>query len=423
LHEPPTKEIVLTALHSAPEADADNEMIVDGVLSFARRYVQPLWEKHSDVLEDPRKAYEEDGSPSGAVVDLRRRTRMAAAEAGYYTLFAPAELGGGAQGATVSFLLYEALFREFGPGRTLLEDVVGKWNRGPSGLISHFSDALRADLSDDLMSGRKTFCFALSEPDAGSDAWALKTRAVRVDGGWRINGVKQWISDSPYADYALVFAVTDDELRGRREGGISAFFVPMDDPGAQVSSVIKLFGEIGGSRAILNFDDVVVPDSAVVGLLDHGLDIARSGVSLGRMHNAGRAVGTAQWALAQAVEYSQVRKTFGKLISSHQAIQFKLADSAMEIYAGHTMALDCARRIDAGKKVDKQLAMVKAYTCDMSFEVLDRCIQIHGGMGLTNDARLVDGWHSQRVSRLADGSAEIMRRNVARALLRGDLGI
>lgn len=393
------------------------------MLSFARRFVQPLHERNRELLEDPRQSYTSDGRPSEAVVELRRQTRTAAARAGYYTLFAPEELGGGGQGAVVSFLLYEALFREFGPGRTLLEDVVGKWNRGPSGLISAFSDELRAAVSDELMSGNKTFCFALSEPDAGSDAWALATRARPVEGGWSITGVKQWISDSPYADYALVFAVTDDDLRGQRKGGISAFFVPMSAPGVQVSSVIKLFGEIGGTRAILTFDDVVVPDSSLVGVRERGLDLARTGVALGRMHNAGRAVGTAQWALAQATAYSQVRKTFGQLISSHQVIQFKLADSAIEIYAGHTMALDCARRIDAGEKVDKQLAMVKAFTCDMSFEVLDRAIQIHGGMGLTNDARLVDGWHSQRVSRLADGSAEIMRRNVARALLRGDLGI
>jgi acyl-CoA dehydrogenase len=404
-------------------ANSDAKLIVDGVLEFARRFVQPLMDKNADVLEDPRLTYAADGMPSAAVVDLRRQTRVAAAEAGYYTLFAPEEVGGAAQGAVVSYLLYEALFREFGPGRLLLEDVVGKWNRGPSGLIRFFSDDLKQQVSDDLLSGEKTFCFALSEPDAGSDAWALASRAIKVDGGWRITGVKQWISDSPYADYALVFAVTDDAERTAKKGGITAFFVPMRAEGVQVASVIKLFGEIGGTRAILSFDDVFVPDGAAVGTVGQGLELARMGVSLGRMHNAGRAVGTAQWALAKATEYSKVRKTFGQLISSHQAIQFKLADSAIEIYAGHTMAMDCAQRIDAGEKVDKQLAMVKAFTCDMSFEVLDRCIQIHGGMGLVNETRLVDGWHSQRVSRLADGSAEVMRKNVARALLRGDLGI
>ena len=408
---------------AVPVSEADVALIIDGVVSFARRFVQPLHDRNTALLDDPRAAYDLDGRPAPAVVELRRQTRTAAAEAGYYTLFAPEELGGGGQGAVMSFLLYETLFREFGPGRILIEDVVGKWNRGPSGLIRFFSDALRHEIAGDLMSGRTTFCFALSEPDAGSDAWALTTRAVRVASGWRITGVKQWISDSPYADHALVFAVTDDAARAARRGGITAFFVPMDAEGVEVASVIKLFGEIGGTRAILSFTEVFVPDSSVVGEEGAGLSLAKMGVSLGRMHNAGRAVGTAHWALARATEYAKVRKTFGELISSHQAIQFKLADSAIEIYAGHTMALDCARRIDAGEKADKQLAMVKAFTCDTSFEVLDRCIQVHGGMGLVNETRLVDGWHAQRVSRLADGSAEVMRRNVARALLRGDLDL
>jgi acyl-CoA dehydrogenase len=348
---------------------------------------------------------------------------MAAAEAGYYTLFAPTELGGGGQGALVSYMVYHALFHEFGPGRVLLEDPIGKWNRGPSGLIASFSEELREQVADGLLSGRDIFCFALSEPDAGSDSWALTTRAERTGGGWIINGVKQWISDSPYADHALVFASTDDELRKARKGGISAFLVPMDTPGVQVASVIKLFGEIGGTRAILTFDDVFVPDYTLVGLEGSGLNLARTGVSLGRMHNAGRAVGNARWALEKAVSYSQDRKTFGNALATYQAIQFMMADSAMEIYAAHTMAMDCARRIDAGEKVDKQLWMVKAYSCDISFAVLDRCVQIHGGMGLVNETRLVDGWQGQRVSRLADGSAEVMRRNVARSLLKGDLSL
>jgi len=398
-------------------------MIVEGLLSFYRQVIVPIEEANSEILQDPRRSFDLDGRPTREWAAVRRQARMAAAEAGYYTLFAPPELGGGGQGALVSYMAYHALFREFGPGRVLLEDSIGKWNRGPTGLIQHFSEELRSEVADGLLSGREIFCFALSEPDAGSDSWALTTRAEQKDGGWIINGTKQWISDSPYAEYALVFASTNDELKRARKGGISAFFVPMETAGVQVASVIKLFGEIGGTRAILTFDDVFVPSSALIGQLDAGLNLARTGVSLGRMHNAGRAVGNARWALEKAVSYSQDRKTFGNTLASYQAIQFMLADSAMEIYAAHTMAMDCARRIDGGDRVEKQLAMVKAYSCDMAFAVLDRCVQIHGGMGLVNETRLVDGWQGQRVARLADGSAEIMRRNVARSLLKGDLDL
>jgi acyl-CoA dehydrogenase len=403
--------------------ESDAQAIVGGLLAFVRQVIVPIEEAHAEVLQNPRRTFQEDGRPTREWSNARRQARMAAAEAGYYTLFAPPQLGGGGQGALVSYMAYNALFHEFGPGRVLIEDSIGKWNRGPSGIIGQFSEELRDIVGDDLLTGRQIFCFALSEPDAGSDAWALTTRAKPTEGGWILNGVKQWISDSPYAAHALVFASTDEEAKRARRGGISAFLVPMSSPGVQVASVIKIFGEIGGTRAILTFDDVFVPEYALVGEEGGGLELARTGVSLGRMHNAGRAVGTARWALQKAVEYAQDRKTFGQPIANYQAIQFMLADSAIEIYASHAMAVDCASRIDAGERLDKQLAMVKAYTCDMSFTVLDRCVQVHGGMGLVNETRLIEGWHAQRVSRLADGSAEIMRRNVARSLLRGDLAV
>jgi acyl-CoA dehydrogenase len=141
------------------------------------------------------------------------------------------------------------------------------------------------------------------------------------------------------------------------------------------------------------------------------------------MYNAGRSVGMSRWALALAADYAKSRKTFGHPIAEYQAIQFMLAECAIEIYAGYTMALDCARRLDAGEHVSKQLAMVKAYTCDTGFQIMDRCMQVHGGMGIVNETRIHAGWHQARISRIADGSAEIMRRNVARAILKGDLGL
>jgi acyl-CoA dehydrogenase len=135
------------------------------------------------------------------------------------------------------------------------------------------------------------------------------------------------------------------------------------------------------------------------------------------MYNASRSVGLARWALELAVEYAKARKSFGHPIADYQGVSFQLAESAMEIYAAKTMALDCARRLEAGDTAGRERAMVKAYSTEMCFRVYDRCMQVHGGMGLTNDVRLYDGWHQSRAIRIADGSGEIMRRNVARALL------
>ena len=174
-------------------------------------------------------------------------------------------------------------------------------------------------------------------------------------------------------------------------------------------------------RGILSFNDVFIPEGNLVGREGSGLRLATSGVTLGRMFNAGRAVGMSRWALEQATLYAQDRKTFGHVIASYQAIQFMLAECAIDIYASYTMALDCARRIDAGEKVDIQMAMVKAFTCEKSFDILDRCMQVHGGMGFVNETRLYEGWHTARISRVADGSSEIMRRNIAKSLLAGNL--
>jgi acyl-CoA dehydrogenase len=401
--------------------EEDIPFLIEGIFSFVRKVIEPLETEHAAVLTNPRVTYRDDGVPTPEYKEIRRSARVAAAKAGYYALFAPEAVGGGGVGATGMLLIYEALYREFGPGRALLGDVTGQWNRGPSSILSMFSPSLRATIAPRLMAGEEIFCFGLSEPDSGSDAWAMKTRAERVDGGWRINGTKQWISDSPYADYVLVFAVTDAEARDAHRGGISAFLVPMAQAGVELASAIRLFGEIGGMRGILTFDDVEVSDDDLVGVPGKALAIATAGVSLGRIYNAGRAVGTSRWALALAAEYANTRKTFGQTIGNYQAIQFMLADSMMEAYAAHTMALDCARKIDAGDRSAKRLAMVKAYACERSFEILDRCMQVHGGMGFVNETRLYAGWTQARVSRVADGSSEIMRRNIARAILRGDL--
>jgi acyl-CoA dehydrogenase len=405
----------------ADEEEVD--LIVDSLVTFVRREIVPIEERYRSVLDDQRSMYDERGWPVPDYKKARQSARMASAAAGYYALFAPADLGGGGQGSVLTLRAWEALYREFGPGRPLLDDVMGKWNRGPSGIIRGFSERLRTEVAPRLLNGEDIFCFGMSEPEAGSDARAMTTRAERTSDGWKINGVKQWISDSPYADHILLFAATDESLRSTRQAGLSSFFLPMDTPGLQVASVIQLFGEIGGLRGIITFDDVHVPNDALVGDVNNGLALAVEGVSLGRMYNAGRGVGMARWALAQATEYAKSRKTFGNAIADYQAIQFMLADSAMEIYAAWTMALDCARRLDAGEKLPKQLAMVKAYSTDVSFNVLDRCMQIHGGMGFVNELRIQAGWHQARISRIADGSAEIMRRNIARAVLAGDLGL
>ena len=283
------------------------------------------------------------------------------------------------------------------------------------------SDSLRESLLDGLVAGRVSMCFAMSEPDAGSDAWAMSTRAKPVAGGYLINGTKQWISNSPYADYAFVFAVTDHELRLARKGGVSCFVVSMNAPGVSIDSVIRLFGDQGGNEAILSFTDVFVSDEQLLGEINGGFSLALRGVGIGRTYNSARSVGMARWALEVATDYAKTRETFGRPISDYQAISFALADSAIDIHAARLMAFDLAERLDRGEPSVREMAMAKTFCVEACYRVYDRCMQICGGMGLTNEMRLFAGWHQARILRLADGSGEILRRTVAQRLLKGDI--
>jgi acyl-CoA dehydrogenase len=403
---------------SAP-VDPDHREILEGLRGFVDHEVAPLEEAHREVLEDPRRTYDTSGAYAPEVRELLRAVRTAAAAAGFYTMFAPEDVGGAGLGATPFFLAWEFLHRYCGPGRILPMQAIAHWAAGPGPVLRGFGPSLRP-VHEAINDGRELMCFALSEPDAGSDVWNMSTSAVADGEDWLITGTKQWITNSPIADHALVFAVTDPELKRARRGGITAFLVPTSSPGFRVDSVIKLFGSVGSNEAIISFDAVRVPSTSVVGELHQGFGVAVDGVSLGRLFNAARSVGLAAWALDAAASYAASRSTFGHVIADYQGVSFPLADSAMELYAARSMGLDAAGRIEAGLKATLQVDMAKGYAVEMCHRVYDRAMQVHGGMGFTSELRLYEGWHHSRILRVADGSAEILRRNIARRIVRGD---
>lgn len=401
--------------------ETDYADLVEGIQGFIKSEVVPLEDANRELFENSRLTFDERGGYSKPVLDLFRQVRETSAKAGYYAMFAPESVGGEELGALALFSVWEGLSQFAGPGRLLSEQVIGHWTSGPSFLLGEVHPTLRDGVIEEVMSGAATVCFGMSEPDAGSDAWAMSTRAVRDGDGWVLNGTKQWISNSPHAKYAFVWAVTDEEMKRSRKGGITLFLVPTDTPGFQVDSVLRLFEHVGGNESILSLTDVRIPDENVVGTLNQGFALALRGVSNGRMYNAGHCVGMARWALETATRYTGVRKAFGKPIGDYQGVSFQLADCAMDIYASKTMSVDCARRLDRGERALKELNMVKAYTTEACFRVFDRCMQVCGAMGLTNEMRFVSGWHFARMVRIADGTDEVMRRNIANSLRKGDL--
>jgi acyl-CoA dehydrogenase len=399
------------------------DSVIEGLGEFVDRVIVPLEEANAEIFDNPRKLYDDDGRYCKEVIALMRTARMKSAEAGYYTMFCPESIGGGGLGRLQEYRAWEYLFHRYGPGRILPYQTLSHWTCGPNVLGQYLARDGQADLVAALMDGSRTLCFAMSEAEAGSDAWEMRSTATADGDLWVINGTKQWISNSPHATDVAVFCVTDDKARRSRKGGITCFLVPVSSPGFSIDSIIRLYGHVGGNESMMSFTNVEVGDDSIIGTEGDGFRLAIEGVSRGRMYNAGRCVGLARWALERTVAYARERRTFGRPISEYQAVSFMLADCALDIYTAKQISEHCARGLEGGPEAAwiKEVALSKMHSTEMCHRVYDRCMQIHGGMGLANETKLYDGWMQSRTVRIADGTTEILKRTIATRVLKGDL--
>ena len=394
--------------------------LCDGLGDFLKAEVIARHERHHDLLSNGRHTYDENGRYVEEVIEIIRDVRMAAAKAGYYNMCVPEDLGGSGLGMLAYYVAWEHAFRQCGPHNWLAVYAISHWALGPSRLLERVTEEAREDMLNGMIEGRTSMCFGLSEPGAGSDAAALTTRATPDGNGWRINGRKIWTTNSPIADYCIIFAQTDPERAAARKGGISAFLVPTDAPGFEVESIIRMHGSVGGNEAQLVFEDIRVEPSQLVGELHDGFKNAVFGVSMGRIYNSARALGLARWSLDLALDYSTTRQAFGKPISEYQGVTFPLAESAMELHGAHLMGLNAAMLLDSGHAAIKELSMAKAYAVEVGARAIDRAIQVHGAMGFTNEVGLAEAYNTVRLVNVADGTNEILRRTIVHRLLGGD---
>jgi acyl-CoA dehydrogenase len=419
-------QVAAGALDPGPSAE-EEDAILDGLFSFIDRRIVPMQEKLRAYFEDSRLYFDESGHEAQAIADARRQVRIESAEAGYYNLFTPVELGGSGLSKRFMVRVTEAVSRRYGPGEPrehLATGVVPDVFVGPGPIWLQAQPELREELAPKLLSGEIRSSFALSEPDAGSDNWNMRTTAVRADDGtgdWVINGQKQWTSWVKEADFLFVFAVPDPGLRDAHQGGITCFYVPTDTPGYELSSVVRLFNDPGGREGILSFTDVRVPDAWRIGEVDQGFKAAFLTLGTTRLWLAARCLGEAYWAYDRCLEYAKTRRTFGRPIAEHQLIQGLLADMAVDLYSGHAVTMDCAARADAGMDVRAETAMVKYHGTNAANRVFDKAIQIHGGMGFATETKLTDGWRFTRICRMTEGSDQIMQRSIAAQMLKGGL--
>jgi len=422
----------MTDTTETQDAEAMAKGIIDGFIAFIDAEVLPIEEQYRDILADERKLFQDDGRLVDEIAEARRAIRMKSAEAGFYTMMAPKEIGGGGIPFEAMVLVLEALYRRYGPGRLLIGwsngfltmPVVASFVDGPSHMFANAGESVRDEVLPAMLSGEKTVCFGLTEPDAGSDVWGLKTKARRDGDEWVLNGTKQWITNAPYADYAAVFAVTDPELVEQHKGGISCFLVDAASPGYEASSILPIMGHLASDCGIITLDDVRVPNHRLMGQIDQGFQVGMLGISEGRLSIAAGVVGISEWALDRSLEYAKQRKTFGVPIAEHQAIQFMLAECAIDIFTAKQTVVRTAQLVDqfptTGRLPVKEISIAKAYAVESSERVTDRSIQIHGGMGLSNELPLHEGYRICRTLRIPDGTGEIQRRTIARQLLRGD---
>lgn len=402
---------------------SDIAAIREGLLGFIRAEVVPRHEANAGVLENPHRLYTDDGRYSPAVLKLIAEVRQAAARAGYYAMCAPESIGGQGLGHLAWFGAWERIFKECGAQYWLGHYTLGHWAFGPSPVLTRLTPEARERFLPGLMSGEQSMCFGMSEPGAGSDAMMMQTTAKPDGNGWRLSGTKIWTTNSPYADYCIVFAITDPQAAAERRSGISAFLVPTRSPGFVVQRVIRMWDSAGGNEAVLHFDDVRVEPWQLVGELHRGFSIAMLGVNLGRIYNSARAVGMARRALEQAFDYVKVRQTFGQALAEYQGVTFPLAESAMHVHAAHLMALNVCQLLDTGRPARKELSMTKAFATQMCAQAVDRAIQAHGAIGMTSEMHLTEMFHSLRLVQIADGSNEILRRTIAKEMLAGDLDL
>ncbi|WP_375398169.1 acyl-CoA dehydrogenase family protein [uncultured Sphingomonas sp.] len=265
----------------------------------------------------------------------------------------------------------------------------------------------------DLIAGRVIGAFALTEADAGSDAAALRTRAMRIEGGWKLNGAKQFITSGRTAGVAIVFAVTDPAA-GKR--GISAFLVPTDRPGYLVDKVEHKLGQAASDTCAIRFDDLFVEDALMLGQEGEGYRIALSNLEAGRIGIAAQCVGMAQAALDIAIGYAKDRQSFGKAIIEHQAVGFRLADLATRLEAARQMVFAAAAMKDAGAACLTQASMAKLFASETAEAVVSGAIQTLGGYGYLEEYGLAKIYRDVRVCQIYEGTSDIQRMVIARAL-------
>ena len=374
------------------------------ILSDEQRQIQAMARRFSaERLAPNAAAWDRDAALPRAVIDEM-------GELGFMGMFVPEDWGGAASDH-VSFAL---VLEEIAAGCGAVSTAISGHNSVAClPILDYGTAAQKGAYLPRLARGEMLGAFLLTEPQGGSDASNLKTRAARDGDGWIVNGAKQFITSGQSADLGLVFATTDPEA-GKR--GISAFIVETDNPGYVVDRVENKLGQRASDTCQISFQEMRLPADALLGAAGEGYRIALANLEGGRVGIAAQAVGMARAAFEAARDYARERETFGKPIIEHQAVAFRLADMATGIEAARQMTLHAAALRDRGEPCLKEASMAKLFASEMAERVCSDAIQTFGGYGYVEDYPVARIARDVRVCKIYEGTNDIQKLVISRAL-------
>ncbi len=379
-----------------------------------------LTEEQQMIVETTRAFVENELYPHEAEIertghlnmDVIREVQQKAMAAGLYAANIPEEFGGAGLD-TLSWLLYE---KELGRANYALH-----WTgvARPSNILCAGTPEQRKKYLEPCVRGEKWDCMAMTEPGAGSDLRGMKATAKQDGDDWIINGTKHFISHADIADFTIVYVATgeEDTPRGKKKL-ITSFFVDKGTPGFNVRDGYNNVSHRGYTNSILEFDDCRVPARNMLGELHKGFEVANDWLGATRLQVASTCLGRADRAFQLAVQFAAEREQFGQKIGKFQGVSFKLADMATELKAAELLTWEAGWKYDQGTCTDSDMAMAKLKASEMLAFVADEAIQIHGGMGVMDELPLERIWRDARIERIWEGTSEIQRHIISRALLR-----
>ncbi|MGQ7279558.1 acyl-CoA dehydrogenase family protein [Brevibacillus thermoruber] len=373
----------------------EQTMVQRTVREFVQKEIMPL---EQQVLRNER-----EGRP-GITREEIRALQLKAKELGFWGINTPEEYGGANLGPIMTALITMEL------GRTFVPFTFGG---SADNILYYCNEEQKQRYLIPVINGERRSCFALTEPGAGSDARNIKMSAVKDGDHWVLNGEKVFITNGNEADFAMVFAVTDKEKGA--DGGVTCFLVDRDM--GWRSEYIHTMGEWGPASLI--FENVRVPEENILGEPGKGFALGMKWIGQGRWMIPARAIGAAERLLQMGIDYAKTRVTFGEPIAERQAIQWMIADSAVEIEAAKWIVLRAAWMAEKGLDARHQSSMAKLFGANMGNRVVDRVLQIHGGMGYTKELPIERWYREARLWRIYEGTDEIQRRTIARNLLKG----